>query len=163
MKTIKDACYEWVQTFDAYQQQMLDEINQFHDYCDLTEITPPSKYDRVYVFDDGEHGEITNVSDELYTIELNSGKEIEVDADDFEVQRDDFFPMWGTMWQFGNNVDDWWLENNLQTMADCGFRIYESENYGYFFGIDGAGYDFYEAHWCKLYKARGLRWHDTEE
>lgn len=47
-------------------------------------------------------------------------------------------------------------------MADCGFRIYEQEDYGYIFGIDGAGYDFYDEHWCPLYKARGLRWHDEE-
>lgn len=163
MKTIKDACYEWVQTFDAFQQQMLIDVNEFHNYCEFSEITPPSKYDRVYVFDGDKRGEITGTSDDLYTIQLDSGKEIEVKADDFEVERDGFFPMWGTMWQFGNNIDEYWLEENLQEMANCGFRIYESENYGYFFGIDGAGYDFYEQHWISLYKARGLEWHDKEE
>lgn len=44
-------------------------------------------------------------------------------------------------------------------MADCGFRVYKQEDYEYIFGIDGAGYDFYESHWCPLYKARGLHWH----
>ena len=34
--------------------------------------------------------------------------------------------------------------------------------FGYFFGIDGAGYSFYEEHWIPLYKARGLQWHKTE-
>lgn len=29
-------------------------------------------------------------------------------------------------------------------------------------GIDGAGYDFYEAHWIPLYEARGLHWHEGE-
>ena len=48
-------------------------------------------------------------------------------------------------------------------MADCGFRIYESEEFGYFFGIDGAGYSFYEEHWIPLYKQRGLQWHKTDE
>ena len=69
--------------------------------------------------------------------------------------------MWGTMWSFTDSSDNSWLEDkkNLQTMADCGFRIYEQEDYGYIFGIDGAGYDFYEAHWIPLYKARGLEWH----
>ena len=47
-------------------------------------------------------------------------------------------------------------------MSNCGFRIYESEEFGYFFGIDGAGYDFYESHWEPLYKARGLHWHDPQ-
>jgi hypothetical protein len=74
---------------------------------------------------------------------------------------DSFLPMWGTMWSFESSMDNEWLddEKNLQAMADCGFRIYMQENYGYIFGIDGAGYDFYEAHWIPLYKARGLMWH----
>jgi len=74
---------------------------------------------------------------------------------------DSFLPMWGTMWSFGDSADRWWIEQeeNLQKMADCGFRIYEQEDYGYIFGIDGMGYDFYEAHWIPLYKACGLQWH----
>ena len=48
-------------------------------------------------------------------------------------------------------------------MADCGFRIYQSEDYGYVFGIDGAGYNFYEAHWIPLYKARGFQWHEVDD
>ena len=44
-----------------------------------------------------------------------------------------------------------------------GFRIYESEEFGYFFGIDGAGYNFYDSHWIPLYDARGLKWHREEE
>jgi len=75
--------------------------------------------------------------------------------------QDTFLPTWGTMWSFDDSIDSQWLEDehNLQAMADCGFRIYEQEDYGYVFGIDGMGYDFYEAHWIPLYKARGLLWH----
>ena len=74
---------------------------------------------------------------------------------------DDFLPIWGSLWSFDNGADIAWLEDekNLKAMADCGFRIYEHEDYGYIFGIDGAGYDFFEAHWIPLYKARGLQWH----
>ena len=73
---------------------------------------------------------------------------------------DNFLPMWGTMWMFKEYVDVCWLneEGGLQHMADCGFRVYEIEE-GYIFGIDGAGYDFYESHWIPLYKARGLAKH----
>jgi hypothetical protein len=73
----------------------------------------------------------------------------------------DFIPMWGAMWSFNSSADNWWLDdsNNLQKMADCGFRIYRQEDFEYIFGIDGGGYDFYEAHWIPLYKARGLQWH----
>jgi len=77
----------------------------------------------------------------------------------------DTLPIWGTMWAFGDNIDNDWIrgkfgQDGLQLMADCGFRIYESEDWGYIFGIDGCGYDFYEDHWIPLYKARGLRWHE---
>lgn len=66
------------------------------------------------------------------------------------------------MWSYGDSVDDWWLEecDGIQAMSECGFRIYEHEEFGYFFGIDGMGYDFYEAHWLPLYNKRGLQWHD---
>lgn len=77
-------------------------------------------------------------------------------------QFDDVLPMWGTMWSFSDNIDDWWLEERggLRKMSKIGFRIYKSEKYGYFFGIDGCGYSFYEAHWEPLYDARGIHWHD---
>lgn len=160
--TIKDATYEWVQGFNAIPQSLIEKA---YDIEDITEITPPSVYDRVYMYDSNERGEITayNEETETYTVELDNGEETEVERDDFEVCYDDFFPMWGTMWMFGADIDDWWLEekDGLQKMADCGFRIYEIEE-GYIFGIDGAGYDFYESHWIPLYKARGLHWHKTE-
>ena len=71
-------------------------------------------------------------------------------------------PMWGTMWSFEDKADDYWLEEKggLKMMSQCGFRIYRSEEFGYFFGLDGAGYNFYDAHWTPLYEARGMRWHD---
>ena len=77
----------------------------------------------------------------------------------------DFRPMWGTMWSFGDSADDYWLEegDGLELMAECGFRIYEQEDFGYLFGIDGAGYSFMDEHWIPLYKARGLHWHREEE
>ena len=76
-----------------------------------------------------------------------------------------YLPMWSTMWSFGNSADDSWLEkgDGLELMAECGFRIYEQEDFGYLFGIDGAGYSFMDEHWIPLYKARGLHWHREEE
>ena len=73
----------------------------------------------------------------------------------------DFLPMWSTMWSFHDPLDKYWLEKGgLDAMARCGFRIYTQEDYGYIFGIDGAGYDFLEDHWIPLYKERGLKWHE---
>lgn len=74
-------------------------------------------------------------------------------------------PMWCTMWSFGSGVDEWWLEkyDGIRVMSECGFRVYYHEEWGYFFGIDGGGYDFYEAHWLPLYNRRGLQWHEDGE
>ena len=74
----------------------------------------------------------------------------------------DILPMWGTMWSFGDWTDEYWADNEggIEKMSKLGFRIYRHEEWGLFFGIDGAGYDFYEAHWEPLYKARGLQWHN---
>lgn len=160
--TIREATETWVQTFNAIPQGMISELMK-NNIDDWYEITKPSVGDRVYVYENGESGEIIDKNENGYLIELDNDEEIQIkNENDFEIDRYDLLPMWGTMWSFGDSCDDWWLENNLDKMSDCGFRIFESEKYGYFFGIDGAGYDFYEAHWVPLYKARGLRWHKEE-
>lgn len=70
-------------------------------------------------------------------------------------------PMWNTWW----SIEDSWLydtiaENEFE-IADLGFTIihYDGELWG--IGIDGAGYDFYSAHWCPLYDFLGFKWHDV--
>ena len=50
-----------------------------------------------------------------------------------------------------------WLTANIYVISPV--STYESEDYQYIFGINGAGYDFYEQHWIPLYDARGLHWH----
>ena len=159
-----DAAHEWVREFNAIQQGML---YPFMKDGSLSEVTVPAIGNRVYVPHESTeepYGSITKYDAErnLYTIELDDGKEVKLNPEDFEVERDDYFPMWGTMWSFGDSCDDWWLEegDGIRIMSECGFRIYEHEEFGYFFGIDGCGYDFYEAHWLPLYNARGLQWHD---
>lgn len=168
--TIRDAAERWVHEMNAIPQGMIEKLMQA-DIDDWTEVTTPSIGDRVWVHEENESGTIEEVrqtpddeeDDEvLYEVELDSGKTVFAKADDMEVGRDTYLPMWGTMWSFGDSADDWWLEegNGIEIMSECGFRIYESDEFGYFFGIDGAGYNFYDAHWIPLYKARGLQWHD---
>lgn len=166
--TVREAAEEWVREMDAIQQGMIDKLMRANP-DDWHEVTVPAAGDSVYVFDlpDGSkdhYGEISSYDDEseLYSIKLSDGKLVSAEKDGFEVQRDDHLPMWGTMWSFRDSADDYWLEEmgGIRVMSECGFRIYESDEFGYFFGIDGAGYSFYEAHWCPLYRARGLRWHD---
>jgi len=71
-------------------------------------------------------------------------------------------PMWEYMWTFSSIHDQRWLENGgLEKMINCGLCVFEQEDFGYIFGIDGCGYDFYEDHWIPLYKERGLSWHQN--
>ena len=104
----------------------------------------------------------TAVVKQLMRLDLDDVREITPGRRDEDAVS---LPMWGTMWSFGDSADDYWLEeeDGLELMAECGFRIYEQEDFGYLFGIDGAGYSFMEAHWIPLYKARGLHWHREEE
>lgn len=166
--TINDATHGWVREFNAIPQEMISKLMGI-DIDDWHEVTMPSFGDRVYCYDEGEQGSIDEIKTEddetLYGIMLDGADEIVwKEIDDFEVERYDLLPMWGTMWSFGDSADDYWLSDmgGIQVMSECGFRIFESEEFGYFFGIDGAGYDFYEEHWIPLYKARGLRWHKEE-
>lgn len=108
--------------------------------------------------DDGDDNEV------LYLVQFGSGDEMILHENQFVVERKTIFPAWKTMWAFSEGIDREWLEGRytesaIQEMANCGFRVYESEDYGYVFGIDGAGYNFYEHHWIPLYDARGLHWH----
>lgn len=165
-ETINDAAHAWVAEFNAIPMAIIDKLLEANSE-ELHEITPPSVGDRVFVFDspaDEDTGEIIEHNENIYTIKLDDGTTCDLEVGDFEVQHDEFLPMWGTMWAFGYSIDNWWLEDGgLQIMADCGFRIYEQEDYDYIFGIDGAGYSFYDEHWLPLYKARGLKWHKEED
>ncbi|MBQ4447475.1 MAG: hypothetical protein II897_04190 [Clostridia bacterium] len=160
--TIMEAAEEWVHEMNAFPYDMILKLMQA-DFDDWTEVTMPSRGDRVYVYGKGS-GEITDVLDDDYfgIVIDNEAETVRLHKDDFEVEYDSTLPMWGWMWSFGDSADDYWLEElgGIEIMSQCGFRVYESGEFGYFFGIDGAGYDFYESHWIPLYKARGLQWHD---
>ena len=164
--TVKEAAREWVNGFSKFPQDMIGKLMAM-DADAWQELTMPKLCDRVCVTTLPENceseecsGEITNLISEcdLYQITLDDGTIIEISAEDFEVERDDSLPMWGWLWQFGDSADDYWLSNmgGIKLMSRCGLRVYEHDEWGYFFGIDGAGYDFYDEHWCPLYKARGL-------
>ena len=170
--TIREAAELWVSQMNAIPLGMIERIANDNEF-EWREVTMPTIGDDVYVYelmddcDTLEHsGVIENMTkpDGDYLITLNDGTSIQVGEDDFEVERDSSLPMWGWMWQFGDSCDDWWLEegDGIKALSECGFRVYEHDEFGYFFGIDGAGYDFYEASWIPLYKARGLKWHDIE-
>ena len=170
-KTRLEAARAWVREFNAIPQSVVCKLMQL-DEDEVYEVTPPSVGDAVFVFgsrpDDGVIESTKKIDDLMwYTIRLSNGVLIELTLDDFCIDPCEQLPMWGTMWAFSDPTDQEWIDgylgNHLQEMADCGFRIYQQEDYGYIFGIDGAGYDFFEQHWIPLYKARGLRWSEEDE
>lgn len=168
-----EATHKWVEAFNEFQTEMIRELWNA-DYEGWREITYPEPGDCVYVYElsngvstSDHRGKIVSYDTESdsYAVELADGVTVYLREDEFDVERDDGLPSWGTIWQFNDSIDNWWLEHkcNLLSMSACGFRIYESDKFGLFFGIDGAGYNFYEHHWLPLYDARGLKWHDKEE
>lgn len=160
--TIKDATELWVSRFDAVKQDMIARLMKYEPDT-WREVTLPAVGDTAYIHATGDCGEIIEHDTESgdYRIKLADGVKIYAQAYDFEVLYDYALPMWGTMWSFDDSCDERWLAEfgGLELMSELGFRIYEHDDFGYYFGIDGAGYDFYEAHWIPLYRARGLEWH----
>lgn len=167
--TAEDATRKWVEELNLIPQTILNKSL-------MTEVTPLSLHDYVEVIQGdyyGCHGSIVEVikdgSSEMITdfrVEFDGGHGAM--AMSYQSLAHHYyyeFPIWGTMWTFGNSSDENWLANGgLQKMADCGFRIFRFEEDDlYIFGIDGAGYDFYEKHWVPLYLKRGLEWHDDLE
>lgn len=148
-----EAAREWVNGFNAVSTSMIAKLWNA-DPDDWHEVTRPVKGNRVYAYNIGK-GELikADYKDRLYRVKLDSGSTTWLDEDHVEVERYDGLPMWGTMWSFGDSFDNYWLceKDGIAVMSQCGFRIFESDEFGYFFGIDGAGYDFYEAHWLPLY------------
>lgn len=173
--TIQDATRKWVSEFSRFPWDMIRKLIEV-DRESWVEVTMPSIGDYVYInvlpkkdIDGNEYdsskneGKIVEVKeDNVYLVKLYNGVKIQVNKDFIEVKRDDFLPMRGWLWQFEDSCDNYWLEEKegIRSMSECGFRIYRQDAWGYFFGIDGAGYDFYEAHWIPAYKKRGLCWHD---
>lgn len=161
--TIKEATQHWVYGFNAIPTAMVARL-MTTSHEEWEEVTLPIIGDTVYVYDEDTNGTITAQSEDGYQILLDTGTCLTVTADNFTLVQNDILPCWGTMWNFGEGVDENWIENGsgLQALSESGFRVFYHEDFGYFFGIDGAGYDFYQAHWIPLYITRGLNWHNQE-
>lgn len=78
----------------------------------------------------------------------------------WEGNTDGAFAMWGTMWA-PEKWDQDWIRDHADEVAGLGFLVYDEEECGILLGIDGAGFDFYEAFWLPLYRLRGLQWHEA--
>jgi len=167
---LMEATQKWVGEFNSIPASVIEKlIKQNED--DFYNITPHFDGEDVTVYKNGSIVEGTIVKDlgrGSYLVKLDDEEEPgEFDSGDLNTDKDQF-PMWGTLWSFGSWLDTEWVKTHegLEALAKCGFMVFESEDYEYVFGINGAGYDFYTSHWIPLYLARGIKWHKepiTEE
>lgn len=106
-------------------------------------------------------GPVVELDKENKTVTVNvEGTEIKASIHDIVDERSPL-PSWETMWTFNNNFELKWVSENIDTLNQLGFRVYEDSEKGHvFIGIDGGGYDFFEKHWEPLYDAMGLNWHE---
>lgn len=129
----------------------------------LEDITPLKIGETYHLYDTEEEVEVVGYdpSSDLYTVQLEDGSEKAIER--FEVSENNYMgcelPMWGTMWLIDRN---YWGKH-VQELADSGFTVFDMKDENKLLvGIDGAGYDFFEAHWEPLYDAMGYKWHLQE-
>lgn len=186
--TIKQATEKWISEMNSYPQALLERAYPHMD--GLEELTPLGKkwecdncseefskeeVEELVVKEHHDNSENiicpTCFKEEKEEFESQIDEEEDFTLEDcysYVVEEEDHdnaefgLPMWGWLWNPNFSGDEDWIKNNLEIVKDCGFRIYESDEIGVMIGIDGAGYDFYDAHWIPLYKARGLKWHSEE-
>lgn len=62
-----------------------------------------------------------------------------------------FYPMWGWMWLVKDNYIEDQIRKHIKKLSKLGLRFYERENEimgtELWMGVEGAGFDFYEAIW----------------
>lgn len=167
--TILEATRKWVNEFNFLHYSLLERAYPHMD--GLEELTPiPMKYicdECGTEFNEDEyteHGGGGDITTCTLCYENNENTTATIEPIEDEYSKIGYgLPMWGTLFNPKESLDEDWIRENLDVVAECGFRIYESDEIGILLGVDGAGYDFYEEHWVPLYKARGLKWHTINQ
>lgn len=139
---------QWVDTLNAVEHDLIVESvrNNIDNWIELTK-----PYVGSYDYNTNNTIKSIDYDNDTYMVEDD---EEEYDIRDVEIERYDFLPMWGTMWTFDNSYEENWVRDHLYEFSEMGFRVYEYGETGtLYFGIEGAGYNFYEAHWKPLYEA----------
>lgn len=167
INTIKEATQYFIKDLNQIPQNVIEKLIQ-NDFDSLYELTYPTADEKIYSYEYNEELEVIEsmedgsviVQNPNYDEDTDETETIIISKDKYNFEHYDLLPMWGTMWTFKDSYDEEFVRENIKAVSDCGFRIYEHEDLGIILGIDGAGYDFYEAHWIPLYKAFGFRWHN---
>lgn len=70
-------------------------------------------------------------------------------------------PMWST-WFIPSDFTYEWIERHEEETMDCGFTLIYNYSDLFAIGVDGAGYNFRDTHFTRLYDAMGMHWHDED-
>ena len=140
--------------FSAIPLHIIERGHTFGE--NIEEITPTVFYVGEQVLNTGnwQSGEIIKLREDAAIVQVEDQDEQEEwEFSEMEKEYTDYgYPMWGTLWLAGTSWMERFILENLNKIAERGFRIYETEEGDILLGIDGAGYDFYEMHWNPLYE-----------
>lgn len=125
--TVKDAAQEWVNGFNAIPYAVIEKICN-HDIDSIYELTKDREGDYIYSYKHNDMGEIEEILKD-HIIATIDGRKVKLKSNEYTVEHDSFLPMWGTLWTFGEWLDENWAKENLRTISNCGFRIYEQEDF----------------------------------
>lgn len=160
-KTTREAVIAWVDTLNQIPTEMLQIVID-SDPNDWEEETLPTTGSIVW-YKNKEY-EVIDADTDSCTIKLDSRENLVLSNREVKLAVDSLLPRSNAMWSFDDPVDtESALGEGAFSMSQLGFRVYRSEKFGYFFGIDGGGYDYYAKHWTPLYKMLGMRWSDEDE
>lgn len=158
----REACSDWFNsTFKEVDADMIEspESDRYLKCRDLPEegstISQYSEYGQEERFSFTVNA--IDVAREIVIAEDDSGEVLEMPFD--ELSSLDGRPIWNAMWV----IDGEPSYEEIQGFNECGISVYEDDDGDWYFGIDGCGYDFYDAHWIKLYRKYGICWHSTED
>lgn len=137
--TIKEATKLWIERdMIEIPLSVVQKLQEYANYNDFNEITPIITGDTVFCCKYQTYGEVIDIvanekGIEIIKIELQNGEIFETSRMTLLKEYDDILPMWGSMWSFKSIFDQEWLndDDNKLLMTKCGFRIYDSEDYGY--------------------------------
>lgn len=98
-----------------------------------------------------------------YEKDLEKWQEYQDARREWESKCEDYYPMWGTLFEVGDSWLGEWILDHLEEVQNIGFIVIDGlEELNVCLGVGGCGYSFYDMHWTPLYDLLGLKWHDIE-
>jgi len=67
--------------------------------------------------------------------------------------------IWRCLYSPKDDADHTWILQNIETVEDCGFVVYQSEQGFSLLGVDSYTKELVDFYFYNLYMERGLMWH----